>query len=64
MTETNPQLKKSYEITNKMDVEANRNPTDEQRDAKWLIYNEVISPKYNGNPPPYLEPDYMEGWKT
>jgi hypothetical protein len=54
----------AYEIVKKMGGMDHRNPTPEQREAKNLIYDQVIAPKYDGDPPPHLEPDYMEGWKS
>ncbi len=38
----------------------------EERDRKFKIYKEQILPQYGNDPdkvPPYLEPDFNEGWK-
>ena len=57
-------LHEAYEITRNMTIQDDKNPTELQSCAKQIIYNEVIKPKYlSDNVPPYLEPDYNEGWK-
>jgi hypothetical protein len=47
-----------------MGMADHRDPTPEQREAKNMVYDHDIAPLYKGDPPPHLEPDYMEGWKT
>lgn len=59
-------LTEAYVITAKMNLEDHRTPTGEQSDAKAVIYREVIHPKYSnkdGDVPPHMEPDFMEGWR-
>jgi hypothetical protein len=58
-------LEEAYEITGKMAMQDHRNPTDLQRDAKEVIYRQVIKKQFadkNGNVPPCCEPDFNEGW--
>lgn len=55
-------LEKAYEITNKMTIQDHKTPTPLMKEAKWLIYEKVISKKY-GSDNPMLEPDYNEGWR-
>lgn len=59
-------LNEAYKITGQMDGDDHRKPTKKQREAKWLIYREVISKEYKDKGqevPPHMEPDYMEGWQ-
>lgn len=59
-------LTEAYAITRKMTITDHTNPTDEQRKAKEVIYQEVILPMFGGeddNVPPYAQPDFCEGWK-
>lgn len=68
----NMNLKEAYEVTKMMTINDDRNPTIRQREAKNIIFNEVISKKWlkenQGKSlddiPSYLEPDAEEGWKT
>jgi hypothetical protein len=57
-------IEEAREICRKMHGMDHRNPTDEQRKAKNMVYDHDICPQYDGDPPPHLEPDYMEGWKS
>ena len=59
-------LKEAEEICAQMGMEQHRNPTNKQRAAKWVIFDEKIRPKYSSDDavPPHLEPDFMEGWKS
>ena len=54
-------LDEAYSITEKMTIRDHYKPTDEMRQAKELIYREVIKPEYGDNP--MMEPDFNEGWR-
>jgi hypothetical protein len=56
-------LEEAYKITGKMTNEDDVHPTDLQREAKELIYQKVIEPRYPNGAPYYLEPDFKEGWE-
>jgi hypothetical protein len=55
-------LDEAYEITSKMTGIDDRKPTELQREAKEVIYQQVIKPRYPNGVPPHLEPDFNEGW--
>ncbi len=59
-------LEEAREICLKMGGMDHRNPTPGQREAKGIVFENEILPKYKSvdDVPPHLEPDYMEGWKT
>ena len=59
-------LDEAREICRKMGGMDHRNPTPEQREAKNMVFDAEILPKYKScdDVLPHLEPDYMEGWKT
>lgn len=57
-------------ISDALESDARFNATnimsEEERERKFKIYREEILPKYGNDPdkvPPYLEPDFNEGWK-
>lgn len=58
-------LKIQSMIDNYCDHETNI-MSNQERERKFKIYHEQILPKYDNDPdkvPPYLEPDFNEGWK-
>lgn len=55
-------LMRANEITGRMTIQDDKNPTDEMRAAKELIYQTSIKPQC-GESNPMLEPDFNEGWK-
>lgn len=57
-------LDEAFQITFKMSWEEDRNPTEIQRKAKELIYNNTIKPEYEGkglDVPEEYKPHFLVG---
>lgn len=57
-------LEEAYRITSDMKPVDHTNQTDLRREAKHVIFDQIIRSAFGSEAPAWAEPDYLEGWKT